>query len=111
MAREAGPVVAHAVDHEAVQTITGPAVAGANWLEHEEGLAELARPRGGPVEGEIPADAALGDHPVQNETAVRGRWTVHEQRRTNRREVRHNRVTTHRNRSRPPMLPGSGAVV
>ncbi len=67
---EGGGVVRHAVEHEAVQAVARPGVAGAQRFEDNQGEAEVAGPVGGPLEGEVEARAARRDHPVKNETAV-----------------------------------------
>ena len=67
---EGASVLAHAVDHEAMQAVARPRVAAAQGLEHDQGPVELARQLDGAVQGEVPARAARGDHPVQDVLTV-----------------------------------------
>jgi hypothetical protein len=69
--RQPRRVAGHAVQHEAVMAIAGPAVAAAQRLEDHQRLAQPAGPINSPIQGEAPAQPAEGGHPVEDIGAVR----------------------------------------
>src|SRR5262245_19853346 len=64
-------MLSHAVEGKAVQAIARPSVTDTQGLKDHERLLEFQGPLDRPLETEVPARAAKGDHPVEHEIAVR----------------------------------------
>jgi hypothetical protein len=69
-------VPGHAVQHETVDAVIRPAIAGAQRLQDHQGLSQRSGVLGGPLQGEAPAEPPEGDHPVEDEVAVRPEWAA-----------------------------------
>ena len=69
-AREGRGVVRHPLQHEGVEAIVRPRVAGAERLEHDQRSTQAPSVTDGPVEREGPRGTAGGRHPVQHVPTV-----------------------------------------
>lgn len=69
-AQERARVLPHPVEDEAMQAVARPGIIAAQSLQDQERAIELERPEDRMIEGEVPARAAAGSHPVENEAAA-----------------------------------------
>lgn len=60
------PVDRHAIDHEAVQALTGPGIVDAQGFQQQQRLAQLLCPVDGMLQGEVRLGPPLSDHPVED---------------------------------------------